>query len=191
MIVLVAASVMWAAAFQSAAADGARTTLRTCISQAVTEAKSQNVAAEGFTDFVMQKCTSQAATFKSAVWAFDSKNKVSRPAESCCERAERSRCDCRADCSVLRSEWIERKPLAFCGGYVFDLLESRAGFHCYREIARHIVDDSRVRRERCDARRIDGPSRIDPVRPSSNAKWRTHRCSILHDVTDCVLRNEK
>ena len=78
MIVLVAASAMWAAAFQSAAADGARTTLRTCISQAVTEAKSQNVAAEGFTDFVMQKCTSQAATFKSAVWAFDSKNKVSR-----------------------------------------------------------------------------------------------------------------
>ena len=78
MFVLVAASVVWAAAFQSSAADGARSTLRTCISQAVTEAKGQNVTADGFSAFVMQKCTSQAATFKSAVWAFDSKNKVSR-----------------------------------------------------------------------------------------------------------------
>ena len=78
MIVLVAASVMWAASFQSAAADGARSTLRTCISQAVTEAKAQNVTADGFSAFVMQKCTAQAATFKSAVWAFDSKNKVTR-----------------------------------------------------------------------------------------------------------------
>lgn len=78
MFVLVAASVVWAAAFQSTAADGARSTLRTCISQALTEAKGQNVAADGFTAFVMEKCTAQAATFKSAVWAFDSKNKVTR-----------------------------------------------------------------------------------------------------------------
>ena len=78
MIGLVAASVMWAAAFQSAAADGARSTLRTCIKQAATEAKGQNMASDALSNFAMQKCTSQAASFKSAVWAFDSKNKVSK-----------------------------------------------------------------------------------------------------------------
>ena len=78
MIGLVAASVMWAAAFQSAAADGARSTLRTCIKQAATEAKGQKMAADALSTFAMQKCTSQAASFKSAVWAFDSKNKVSK-----------------------------------------------------------------------------------------------------------------
>ena len=78
LIGLVAASVMWAAAFQSAAADGARSTLRTCIKEAATEAKTQKMASDAFSTFAMQKCTSQAATFRSAVWAFDSKNKVSK-----------------------------------------------------------------------------------------------------------------
>jgi hypothetical protein len=78
MIVMVAASVMWAAAFQSTAADGARSTLRTCIKEAANEAKGQKMASDAFTSFAMQKCTSQASTFKSAVWAFDSKNKVSK-----------------------------------------------------------------------------------------------------------------
>ena len=76
MIGLVAASVMWAAAFQSAAADGARSSLRTCIKEAASEAKNQKMAGDDFSAFAMQKCTSQAASFKSAVWAFDSKNKV-------------------------------------------------------------------------------------------------------------------
>ena len=78
MIVLVAASVMWAAAFQSAAADGARSTLRTCIKEAAVEAKTQKMASDAFSAFALQKCTSQAASFKSAIWAFDSKNKVSK-----------------------------------------------------------------------------------------------------------------
>ena len=78
MIGLVAASVMWAAAFQSTAADGARSTLRTCIKQAANEAKAQKMAEDAFSTFAMQKCTAQATSFKSAVWAFDSKNKVSK-----------------------------------------------------------------------------------------------------------------
>ena len=78
MIVLVAASVMWAAAFQSAAADGARSTLRSCIKEAAAEAKAQKMTGDAFSTFAMQKCTSQATSFKSAVWAFDSKNKVAK-----------------------------------------------------------------------------------------------------------------
>jgi hypothetical protein len=78
MIVLVAASVMWAAAFQSAAADGARSTLRSCIKEAAGEAKAQKMTGDAFSTFAMQKCTSQATSFKSAVWAFDSKNKVAK-----------------------------------------------------------------------------------------------------------------
>ena len=35
-------------------------------------------AAAAFPDFVRGKCTAQATSFKSAVWAFDSKNKVSK-----------------------------------------------------------------------------------------------------------------
>ena len=76
MIVMMIASAMYAAAFQSAAADGARNALRTCIKQAATEAKTQKVANDAFTDFVRQKCTAQETSFKSAIWAFDSKNKV-------------------------------------------------------------------------------------------------------------------
>lgn len=78
MIVLMVASAIYAASFQTAAADGARTALRTCIKQAATEAKGQKVGNDAFTGFVRQKCTSQETSFKSAVWAFDSKNKVSK-----------------------------------------------------------------------------------------------------------------
>ena len=76
MIEMVIASAIYAAAFQSAAADGARTALRTCIKQATTEAKTQKVATDAIAAFIRQKCTAQEMTFKSAVWAFDSKNKV-------------------------------------------------------------------------------------------------------------------
>ena len=79
MIVVMLASAIVAAAFQSAAADGARTALRTCIKQASVDAKGQKVASgDGFTAFVRQKCASQESSFKSAIWAFDSKNKVSK-----------------------------------------------------------------------------------------------------------------
>ena len=78
MIKLVITSAILAAAFQSAAADGARTALRSCIKQAAAEAKGQKVASDGFVGFVRQKCAAQETSFKSAVWAFDSKNKVSK-----------------------------------------------------------------------------------------------------------------
>jgi hypothetical protein len=75
---LAIASAIFAAAFQTAAADGARTALRTCIKQATVEAKGAKVTNDGFTAFVRQKCSAQETSFKSAVWAFDSKNKVSK-----------------------------------------------------------------------------------------------------------------
>ena len=78
MIYVMVASAILAAAFQSAAADGARSALRACIKQASTEAKGQKVASVGFAAFVHQKCAAQESSFKSAVWAFDSKNKVSK-----------------------------------------------------------------------------------------------------------------
>lgn len=78
MFELAIASAIFAAAFQTAAADGARTALRTCIKQAAVEAKGQKVTNDGFTAFVRQKCSAQETSFKSAVWAFDSKNKVSK-----------------------------------------------------------------------------------------------------------------
>jgi hypothetical protein len=76
MIVLMITSAIYAALFQTAAADGARTTLRTCIKQAAIEAKGQKVTNDGFAAFVRGKCTAQETSFKSAVWAMDSKNKV-------------------------------------------------------------------------------------------------------------------
>lgn len=70
------ASAIFAAAFQSAAADGARTALRACFKQAAADAKGQKLASDAFTAFARQKCAPQESSFKSAIWAFDSKNKV-------------------------------------------------------------------------------------------------------------------
>ena len=78
MIVLAIASAIYVASFQTAAADGARSALRACIKQATVEAKGQKVTNDAFAGFVRQKCAAQETSFKSAVWAFDSKNKVSK-----------------------------------------------------------------------------------------------------------------
>jgi len=78
MIEIVFASAIYAAAFQNAAADGARSALRTCIRAATEEARGQKIGNDAFPGFVRSKCTAQESSFKSAVWAFDSKNKVSR-----------------------------------------------------------------------------------------------------------------
>ena len=78
MFDLVIASAIHAAMVQTAAADNARTALRTCIKQAAAQAKTQKLPADGFTAFVRQQCASAEATLKSAIWAFDSKNKVSK-----------------------------------------------------------------------------------------------------------------
>lgn len=76
MIELVVASAIHIAMFQSAAADSARSALRTCFKEAAAEAKSQKLTSEAFAAFARQKCETQQSSFKSAVWAFDSKNKV-------------------------------------------------------------------------------------------------------------------
>ena len=78
MVQLTIAAAMLALMWQSAAADGARSALRTCIKAASTEAKGQKVGSDALTGFIHQKCSAQESAFKSAVWAFDSKNKVSK-----------------------------------------------------------------------------------------------------------------
>lgn len=76
MFELAIASAIYAAAFQTAAANDARAQLRTCIKEAAVEAKGQKIAPDAFAAFARQKCAAQETSFKSAVWAFDSKNKV-------------------------------------------------------------------------------------------------------------------
>ena len=78
MIELVIASAIHAAMLQTTAANNARSELRACIKEAAAEATTQKLAADAFASFVRQKCEAQESSFKSAVWAFDSKNKVSR-----------------------------------------------------------------------------------------------------------------
>lgn len=78
MIKLLAASAILAAAWQTSAADGARSALRTCIKAAATEAAGQKMTSDALPAFIHQKCGAEEVKFKSAVWAFDSKNKVSK-----------------------------------------------------------------------------------------------------------------
>jgi len=78
MMKLLAASAILAMAWQNAAADGARTALRTCIKQATTEAKGQKLGTDAITALIHEKCSAQETNFKSAMWSFDSKNKVSK-----------------------------------------------------------------------------------------------------------------
>ena len=78
MIGVTIASAIFLAAFQSPAANSARSALRDCIKQAATDAKTQKVANDAVAAFIRQKCSAQETSFKSAVWAFDSKNKVSK-----------------------------------------------------------------------------------------------------------------
>lgn len=78
MIAILIAPAILAAAMQNNSADTARGALRTCIKTAVDEAKKQKVAADAFAPFAKQHCSTQMTSFKGAVWAFDSKNKVSK-----------------------------------------------------------------------------------------------------------------
>lgn len=78
MVKLLIGSVILAAMWQNAATDGARNALRACIKQAAAEAKSQKLGVDAVSALMHQKCAAQEASFKSAMWAFDSKNKVSR-----------------------------------------------------------------------------------------------------------------
>lgn len=78
MMKLLAVSAILAAAWQSAAADGARTALRACIKQTATDARGQKLGTDAITALIHEKCGAEEVKFKSAVWAFDSKNKVSK-----------------------------------------------------------------------------------------------------------------
>jgi hypothetical protein len=78
MMNLVIASVIMLAAVQTAAANGARDTLRTCVKSAMTQAKTDKLTVDAFKTFARTQCTAQEQGFTAAMWAFDSKNKVSK-----------------------------------------------------------------------------------------------------------------
>jgi hypothetical protein len=71
-------SVLVLAAAQSAAVNSARDGLRNCFREAITQAKTDKVAKDGFQPFARTRCATQATSFTAAVWAFDVKNKVSK-----------------------------------------------------------------------------------------------------------------
>lgn len=78
MLNLMISSVIMLAAVQTAAANGARDTLRTCVKSAMTQAKNDKLTVDAFKTFARTQCANQEASFTAAVWAFDSKNKVSK-----------------------------------------------------------------------------------------------------------------
>ena len=78
MMNLVISSVIVLAAVQTAAANGARDTLRTCVKSAMTQAKTDKLTVDAFKTFVRTQCATQEQGFTAAMWAFDSKNKVSK-----------------------------------------------------------------------------------------------------------------
>ena len=78
MLNLVISSVIAVAAVQTAAANGARDTLRTCVKSAMAQAKTDKLTVDAFKAFARSQCASQEANFAAAMWAFDSKNKVSK-----------------------------------------------------------------------------------------------------------------
>ncbi len=78
MIELVVASALYTMSWQTAAATSARQQLVQCLKEASTKAQSDKLAADGFAAFAQQSCATQASGLKSAIWSFDSKNKVSR-----------------------------------------------------------------------------------------------------------------
>ena len=78
MMPLVMSSVLVLAAVQSAAINSAREGLRNCFKEAITQAKTDKVAKDGFQPFAKTRCTAQSSSFTAAIWAFDAKNKVSK-----------------------------------------------------------------------------------------------------------------
>ena len=76
MLGLVISSAIMLAAAQSATVDGARNGLRNCFKEAITQAKTDKIAKDGFQPFARTRCAAQETSFTAAVWAFDAKNKV-------------------------------------------------------------------------------------------------------------------
>ena len=77
MISLVAVAI-YAAAFQSAAADASRKEFTACLRQAVDKGKSEKVATPGFDAYLRAQCAPASAKFRDAMVSFDVKNKVPR-----------------------------------------------------------------------------------------------------------------
>ena len=78
MMTLLLSSVLVLAAVQNAAVNTARDGLRNCFKEAITQAKADKVAKDGFQPFARTHCATQASKFTAAVWSFDAKNKVSK-----------------------------------------------------------------------------------------------------------------
>ena len=78
MISLMIASSIYAAAFQTAAADSSRKAFTACLRAAVDKGKAEKVAAAGFDAYVRGQCATASSTFRDAMVSFDVKNKVPR-----------------------------------------------------------------------------------------------------------------
>jgi hypothetical protein len=77
MIFLVGASAIYLTALQ-ASIVAPRDAFQSCLKVAVDKAQSQKVDGDGYEAFVRTTCGTQMNSFKSAVTAFDMKNKMSR-----------------------------------------------------------------------------------------------------------------
>lgn len=78
MIMLSIASAIYLVALQNAAANTSRDQLMSCLNGAVINGKTASIAADGFAAFAREQCGAPAGSLKSALVAFDVKNKVSR-----------------------------------------------------------------------------------------------------------------
>lgn len=77
MIFLVGASAIYLTAMQ-ASINAPRDAFKTCLASAVEKAQAQKIEGDGYEAFVRETCGTQLGSFKSAVTAFDIKNKMSR-----------------------------------------------------------------------------------------------------------------
>lgn len=78
MFGLTIASVIALAAVQTAAANDSRTELRSCLKEAVEQAKMDKITPDAFPAFANGRCGKAADGLKSALVSFDVKNKVPR-----------------------------------------------------------------------------------------------------------------
>ncbi len=78
MIVLSIASAIYLVALQNAAANNSRDQLMSCLDETVTKGKTASIAADAFVGFARGQCGAPATSLKSALVAFDVKNKISR-----------------------------------------------------------------------------------------------------------------
>ncbi|MEO8175971.1 MAG: hypothetical protein ABI626_04855 [Sphingomicrobium sp.] len=69
---------IYAAAFQTAAADSSRKAFTACLREAVEQGKSDKVEAGGFDAYVRSHCISASTSFRDSMVSFDVKNKVPR-----------------------------------------------------------------------------------------------------------------